>query len=98
MTDTAIKTEQKEAKLTAVEDGLAEFILDGGFYEGQQVQDDNVFFWPTSKLPEDIKIGDNVYISMELKNKEERLNEIKKEKEQELKNIEMRKLLEELVN
>ncbi|MBA4336639.1 hypothetical protein C0416_02590 [bacterium] len=98
MTDTDIKTEQKEAKLTAVEDGLAEFILDGGFDESQQAKDEDVFFWPTSKLPENIKIGDKVCISMELKNKEERIREVKKEKEQELKYAEMRKILEDLIN
>ncbi len=98
MTDTDTQTEQKEAVLTAVEDGLAEFILDGGFSEDPEAEDENVFFWPSSKLPEDIRIGDKVYISMDLKNKKERIEEIKKEEEQESKYAEMRKLLEDLVN
>lgn len=98
MTDTDTQTEQKEAVLTAVEDGLAEFILDGGFSEDPEAEDENVFFWPSSKLPEGIEVGDKVNISLELKNKEERIKQLEKAKEQELKYEEMRKLLEDLVN
>jgi hypothetical protein len=93
-----IKIDQKKAQLTAIENGLAEFLLNCDFSKNPEAQDENIFFWPTSKLPSGIKIGDQVCVSMELKNKEERISEIKKEKEQEFKYTKMRELLENLVN
>lgn len=91
MTDT-------EAKLKTIEDGLAEFILGSDFSEESEAPDENTFFWPVSKLPEGIQLGDKVNVSLELTNKEERMQQLQKKKDQELKYDEMRKLLEELVN
>lgn len=98
MTDTDIEITEKKAILNAIEDGLAEFILGSDFSESSEIQDDNVFFWPESQLPEGIEVGDSVHVSLELTNKEERQKEIQQRKEKELKYDEMRKLLEELVN
>jgi hypothetical protein len=89
--------EQKEAKLIAIEDGLAEFVF-GREFDNEEVKDGDVFFWPEEHLPEGIEIGDEVVVSLEFKNKEEKTFQIQKQQEKELKQEEMRKLLEELVN
>jgi hypothetical protein len=102
MTDTDTEITQKKAKLNAIEDGLAEFVLGSDFSksteESSDSLDENTFFWPVAQLPEGIELGDTVDVSLELTNKEERIVEIQKKKQQELKEDEMRKLLEELVN
>lgn len=98
MADTDTEITQKKAKLNAIEDGLAQFILGGDFSNTKESLDENTFFWPVAKLPEEIELGDTVNVSLEITNKEERQKEIQKKKEQELKYDEMRKLLEELVN
>ena len=90
MTENAVIETLHEAKLVAIEDELAEFTFIG---DGE-----NYFFWPEEKLPDGIEIGDTVYVSIDYKNKEERILQIKKRRETEAKNAEMRKLLEELVN
>ncbi len=94
MTDRNTDIQQKKAKLNAVEDGLAQFVLN----DGSSNPDENTFFWPIAQLPENIELGDTVNVSLELTNKEERRQEVQKRKQQELKEAEMRKLLEELVN
>ena len=88
---------QKEAKLIAVEDGLAEFVFSRDF-NNEEVKDGEVFFWPEEHLPEGIEVEDEVLISLDFKNKEEKTYQIKQKREKELKQEEMRKLLEELVN
>lgn len=99
MTDTDTEITQKKAKLNAIEDGLAQFVLDGDFANtDKESLDENTFFWPVARLPEGIEVGDTVNVSLELTNKEERKQELQKKKQQELKEDEMRKLLEELVN
>lgn len=90
-------TDQKEAKLIAVEDGLAEFVF-GGEFNNEETKDGNVFFWPEERLPEGIEVGDEVLVNLDFKNKEEKTIQIKQKQEKELKQKEMRKLLEELVN
>lgn len=90
-----------EAKLTAIEDGLAEFIFVGDSNNNQNTGEDeeaNIFFWPEERLPEGIQVGDEILVSLDFKNKEERLIQLKKKKENQAKHEEMRKLLEELVN
>lgn len=87
-------TELKEAKLITVEDGLAEFVFCGSFNS----EDNDVFFWPEEHLPKGIENGDKVQVSLDYKNKEEKLLQIKHSQQKELKQHEMRKLLEELVN
>lgn len=94
MTD---ETNIKEAKLLAVEDGLAEFVFSGSF-NTNEIKDGEVFFWPEEHLPEGIQNGDEVIVNLDFKNKEEKFLEIQKSQEKELKQHEMRKLLEELVN
>jgi len=89
--------EQKEAKLIAVEDGLAEFVF-GREFNNEEVKDGDVFFWPVERLPEGIEEGDEVLVSLDFKNKQEKTIQIKQNQEKELKQEEMRKLLEELVN
>jgi len=89
--------EQKEAKLIAVEDGLAEFVF-GREFNNEEVKDGDVFFWPVERLPEGIEEGDEVLVSLDYKNKQEKTIQIKQNQEKELKQEEMRKLLEELVN
>ncbi len=89
--------EQKEAKLIAVEDGLAEFVFCREF-NNEEVNDGEVFFWPEEHLPKNMEIGDEVIVSLDFKNKEEKTFQIQKQQEKELKQEEMRKLLEELVN
>lgn len=91
------ETEQIEAKLIAVEDGLAEFVFCREF-NNEEVKDGDVFFWPVERLPEGIEVGDEVLVSLDFKNKEEKTIQIKQKQEKELKQEEMRKLLEELVN
>ncbi len=86
--------EQKHAKLLSVEDGLAEFVLGSIANE----DDSNIFFWPEEHLPQGIEVGDEVVISLDFKNKEEKTIQIQQKQEKELKQDEMRKLLEELVN
>ncbi|MCD6109931.1 hypothetical protein J7J83_04200 [bacterium] len=102
MTNTDTETTHTQAKLNAIEDGLAQFILNSDFSrntkDSSDSLDENTFFWPVAKLPEGIELGDTVNISLELTNKEERIIELQKKKQQELKYDEMRKLLEELVN
>ncbi|MFC1810234.1 hypothetical protein ACFLZH_01935 [Patescibacteria group bacterium] len=88
------ETDKKQAKLIAVEDGLAEFVLGSIVNE----DDSNVFFWPEEHLPQGIEAGDEVVVSLDFKNKEEKTVQIKQKQEKELKQDEMRKLLEELVN
>lgn len=89
--------EQKEAKLIAVEDGLAEFVFSRDF-NNKEIEDGNVFFWPEEHLPAEIEPGDEVIVNLEFKNKEEKTFQIQKQKEKDLKQEEMRRLLEELVN
>lgn len=90
--------EVKEAKLITVEDGLAEFVFCGSFNKEEEIKDGEVFFWPEEHLPQGIQEGDEVIVSLNFKNKEEKFLEIQKSQEKELKQAEMRKLLEELVN
>jgi len=91
-------TNLKEAKLIAVEDGLAEFVFSGSFNADKEIEDGDVFFWPEERLPKGIKPGDEIIVNLDFKNKEEKLIEIKSAEEKELKQDEMRKLLEDLVN
>jgi hypothetical protein len=91
-------TELKEAKLITVEDGLAEFVFCGSFNNREEIKDGNVFFWPAEHLPDGIEDGDEVYVSLDFKNKEKKILQIKHTQKKELKQSEMRKLLEELVN
>lgn len=98
MTEKNIDTTKQEALLNAVEDGLAEFILGCATEKEAEAHDDNTFFWPLNKLPEAIRVGDKVHVSLELSNKEERQQELQKQQEKEKKYAEMRKRLEELVN
>lgn len=101
MTETTTDTTKQEALLNAIEDGLAEFILGGGpnmLNRETEARDDNTFFWPLSKLPEAMQVGDKVHVSLELTNKEQRQQELKKKQQQEEKYAAMRKRLEELVN
>ena len=91
-------SELKEAKLITVEDGLAEFVFCGSFNNKEEIKDGEVFFWPAEHLPQGIQNGDEVHVSLDFKNKEEKLIKIKNTQEKELKQNEMRQLLEELVN
>lgn len=91
-------TELKEAKLITVEDGLAEFVFCGSFNNAEEIKDGEVFFWPAEHLPKGIQDGDEVYVSLDFKNKEEKVLQIKHSQEKELKQHEMRQLLEDLVN
>ncbi|MFC1599985.1 hypothetical protein ACFL3T_03095 [Patescibacteria group bacterium] len=90
--------ELKEAKLITVEDGLAEFVFCGSFNNEEEMHDGDVFFWPEERLPKGIQPGDEVIVNLDFKNKEEKVLQIKKTHEKELKQHEMRQLLEELVN
>lgn len=98
MTETPQET-LLEAKLNAIEDGLAEFIFIGDSKDNQ-VEDEeaNIFYWPEERLPEGIKVGDEILVSLDFKNREERILQLKKKRENEAKHAGMRKLLEELVN
>lgn len=100
MTDTLAEETLHEAKLIAIEDGLAEFnfIGDTEHCNGGNPSDENIFFWPENKLPEGIEVGDVVSVGLDYRNKEERLLQIKKKREKEAKHTEMRKMLEDLVN
>jgi len=98
MTDSDTETTEKKALLIAIEDGLAQFVLNSSSSKSSKSEDERTFFWPVSQLPQGIELGDTVNIDLELTNKEEREEELKKKKQQELKYDEMRKLLEELVN
>jgi hypothetical protein len=88
-----------EAKLNAIEDGLAEFVFDevkNNVEIDEQLK--NSIYWPAGRLPDEIEPGDNVLIELNLKNREEKMEQLKERKKRELKNDEMRRMLEELVN
>lgn len=95
------ESNEKQAKLIAVEDGLAEFVLGSSFdssFDNKEINEEDVFFWPEEHLPLGIETGDEVLVSLDFKNKEEKTVQIKQKQEKEHKQDEMRKLLEELVN
>lgn len=93
MTEILTNDTKIEAKLITMEDDLSEFIFLSG------LDDENkTFKWPTSKLPKEIEIGETVILTIDFKNKQERLSTLKKRHEDEAKHAEMRHLLEELVN
>lgn len=88
-----------EAKLNAIEDGLAEFVFDEG-KNNEEIDEQlkNSIYWPAEKLPDEIEPGDDVLIDLSLKNREAKMEKLKQRRKQELKNDEMRRMLEELVN
>lgn len=86
-----------EAKFNAIEDDLAEFVFKNTDNEISEALN-NSFYLPAKKVPNEIEPGDEVLISLNLKNREEKMEKIKEKREQELKNAQMRKMLEELVN
>ena len=88
-----------EAKLNSIEDGLAEFVFDE-CKSNEEIEEQlkNSIYWPADKLPNEVEPGDEVLIELNLKNREEKMKHLKKKREQELKNAEMRRMLEELVN
>ena len=85
------------AKLIAIDNGLAEFAFYGDFIN-EDSDSANVFFWPEERLPKGIDLDDDVVITMDYKNKQEKVVSLKRKIEKEGKQKEMRKLLEELVN
>lgn len=89
-----------QAKLNAIDEGLCEFVFGNNneSEEGIEEELNNSFYWPENKLPKEIEPGDEVLIEINLKNREEKIKQIKKRREDEMKNAEMRKMLEELVN
>jgi hypothetical protein len=97
--DVSDKEILKQAKLINIEDGLAEFVLiDKQKIQESNEEEENIFFWPQKHLPKGIEIGEEIIIAMDFKNKKERALRLQKKLEQEKKQAEMRKLLEELVN
>jgi hypothetical protein len=98
MKEKNIDTTKQEALLNSTENGLAEFIMFNNTENKAEASDDNTFFWPLKKLPDAIRVGDKVNVSLELSNKEERQEELQKKQEQEEKYAKMRKQLEVLIN
>lgn len=103
MNQTIKKDTQKniyEAKLNTIDDDLAEFVFadKDGQQGGIQEELNNAFYWPKKNLPREIEAGDEVFVSLDLKNREEKMRMLKKKKEEEIKQAEMRKMLEDLIN
>ena len=91
MTDILTNDIQVEAKLINKEDELSRFI----FLNIES--ENNTFTWPTNKLPEGIEEGETVILTIDFKNKQDRIASMKKKKEDESKNEEVIKKKKEKV-